>query len=689
MRVKEAMSGTFSRLLISNSLLEAAEYLNAVSSDFVPVTSEDNKLVGIFTKHTLLNAIKSGKAMSTPLEVVIERDMNYVFEDDDVKVIFDKKEDKSLVVDSGRRLVGILSKAELLRIYYKEVQYNSSNLNVILESTTNAIIAIDINNCITVFNKAARELLEITDNDVIGRNISEVIEDSTLPYVAQSGNGEVKRLMSANGNTLVVNRQPIIDNGQVIGAISIFQDVTYYEEITKQLEDEKHLTEILQTILDIAYDGILVVDKEAKITMISRSYATFLGVDKEKVIGKHVTEVVENTRMHKVLESGQPEIAQMHKINGSYMIATRIPIFKNGVTVGVVGKVIFRNLDELNSLYNNISKMEKELEQYRGELKQLNKASYSFENIIGKSREIQEIKALSQKAAHTDSSVLILGESGTGKEFFAHAIHKASKRAHGPFIKVNCAAIPNELLESELFGYEVGAFTGARKEGKPGKFELADGGTIFLDEIGDMPLNMQVKLLRVLQEREIEKIGGSRPKPIDVRIIAATNQSLEPMINEGKFRSDLYYRLNEIKINIPALRERKGDVVTLSYYLLDKVCNKLGKYIRDISSEALEHLKNYQWPGNVRELENVIERAVNVIEGEDTIGANHLPKEIVGEVFVKEVKPLDQILNEAERQAIADALILSRGNKTRAAQLLNISRTSMYEKMAKHNIFEG
>jgi transcriptional regulator with PAS, ATPase and Fis domain len=354
-----------------------------------------------------------------------------------------------------------------------------------------------------------------------------------------------------------------------------------------------------------------------------------------------------------------------------------------------VGKVIFRNLEDLNSLYTNISKMEKELEHYRGELKQLNKASYSFENIIGKSKEIQEIKALSQKAAHTDSSVLILGESGTGKELFALAIHKASKRAQGPFVKVNCAAIPNELLESELFGYEGGAFTGAKKEGKAGKFEIANGGTIFLDEIGDMPMNMQVKLLRVLQEREIEKIGASKPKPIDVRIIAATNQGLEPMISEGKFRSDLYYRLNVIKINIPALRERKGDVVTLSYYLLDKICNKLGKYVRDISTEALEYLKNYKWPGNVRELENVIERAVNVIEVEDIIKVNHLSKEIVGEVFVKEVKALEQVLNEAEKQAIVDALIITRGNKTKAAQMLNISRTSMYEKMAKHKIDEN
>jgi transcriptional regulator with PAS, ATPase and Fis domain len=445
---------------------------------------------------------------------------------------------------------------------------------------------------------------------------------------------------------------------------------------------------IFQTILEIAYDGIVVIDKDAKVTMLSKAYAMFLGIKEEEVIGKHVTEVIENTRMHIVLETGQPEVAQLHRIRDSYMIATRIPIIRNGAIVGAVGKIVFRNLKDLNSLYNTVSKMEKELEHYKGEIKQLNKASYSFDNIIGKSKEIQEVKDMARKAASTDSNVLILGESGTGKEVFAHAIHKASKRSFGPFVKINCAAIPTDLLESELFGYEGGAFTGAKKEGKMGKFEIADGGTIFLDEIGDMPLHMQAKLLRVLQEKEVEKIGAAKPKSINVRIIAATNQGLKPMIAEGKFRADLFYRLNVLKINIPALRDRKSDIETLSYYILDKINNRLGKYIRNISKEAKEYLKNYKWVGNVRELENVIERAVNLIDNEDVIQAKHLPKEITGQTLQKEIKSLEEILMEAEKQAIIDSIIVSKGNKSQAAKILNISRTSFYEKMNKLGIDE-
>ena len=287
------------------------------------------------------------------------------------------------------------------------------------------------------------------------------------------------------------------------------------------MDFQKDAVEILKTVIDNAYDGIIIIDKNAIITMISKSYCEFIGISEEHAIGKHVTDVLENTRMHIVVQTGVTETAQLQSIKGGYMIATRMPIIKNGEIIGAIGKVLFRNVKELNNLYSKIKTMKKELETYKTQLKQLNTASYSFDDIIGSSEKILAAKSIARKAAQTHSNVLILGESGTGKELFAHAIHLASDRLYAPFVKVNCGAIPTDLLESELFGYEGGAFTGAKKEGKIGKFELADGGTIFLDEIGDMPLHMQVKLLRAIQEKEVEKIGSLGSKKVDIRIIAA------------------------------------------------------------------------------------------------------------------------------------------------------------------------
>ena len=443
---------------------------------------------------------------------------------------------------------------------------------------------------------------------------------------------------------------------------------------------------ILETIIDNDCDAIIIVDKNARITMISKSYCDFMGITEENALGKHVTDIIENTRMHIVLQTGEAENAQLQSIQGSYMVASRIPIIKNGEIIGVIGKVLFRNVKELNNLYSKIKNMKKELETYKVQLKELNTATYSFEDIIGSSEAISSAKSLASKAAQTHSNVLILGESGTGKELFAHAIHLASDRLYAPFVKVNCGAIPSALLESELFGYEGGAFTGAKKEGKIGKFELADGGTIFLDEIGDMPLHMQVKLLRAIQEKEVEKIGSIGSKKIDIRIIAATNKNLEKSMHEGSFRQDLYYRLNVVTIHIPALRERTDDISLIANYLIKKISKDLNKKVIGISKEAEHYLENHPWEGNIRELENVLERAINVIADSNIICPVDLPDEITGRTGSKVIKSLEETIMASEKQAIMDALQAANGNKTKAAKTLEIGRTSLYEKIQKYNI---
>jgi transcriptional regulator with PAS, ATPase and Fis domain len=311
--------------------------------------------------------------------------------------------------------------------------------------------------------------------------------------------------------------------------------------------------------------------------------------------------------------------------------------------------------------------------------------SYSLSDIIGNSPQITETKRLSSIAARSDSTVLLQGESGTGKEMFAQAIHNASSRFTGPFIPINCGAIPMNLLESELFGYEDGAFTGAKKGGQPGKFEQARGGTIFLDEIGEMPLNFQVSLLRILQEKQVTRVGGTTPIPLDVRVIAASNKDLESEVQEGNFRLDLYYRLNVLTIDIPALRERKEDIIALTQHFLDKLTGKLGIYTMTIDPALGEWLQNYTWPGNVRELFNILERAVNFAE-KDVLSCEDLPANLRKTTFASDSKNDVLTLKDREFYIISEALAKADGNMSQAAKLLGIGRNTLYRKMQKYSI---
>ncbi len=336
---------------------------------------------------------------------------------------------------------------------------------------------------------------------------------------------------------------------------------------------------------EMADDSLVVVDKDGYVQLLTRSFAEFLGVDKERSIGKHVTEVIENTRMHIVAQTGNNEVAEPQKIKEDYIIATRSPMLKQGKVIGAVGKVVFNNLEQLTALSKRLRSLKGELNKSKGIINARNKAYYTFNHLIGENQAFIEVKNQARKAAKSDSNVLILGESGTGKELFAQSIHNESWRSMGAFVKVNCAAIPAELIESELFGYEEGSFTGAKKGGKIGKFEIADGGTIFLDEIGELPLYMQVKLLRVLQEKEVERVGATGTIPVDVRIIAATNRNLKEMVAKRDFRLDLYYRLKVMELTVPSLMNRIEDIKILVEHFIEKYQKLMKKRVKGITDQ--------------------------------------------------------------------------------------------------------
>lgn len=453
-------------------------------------------------------------------------------------------------------------------------------------------------------------------------------------------------------------------------------------------KDLREMLELYRNIFNHIFNWVVVVDPEGRVILLNKAYCDFLGVNQQEAIGKHVTEVIENTRMHIVVKTKKEEIGEFQKIKGNIMVANRIPIFKNGKLIGAVGTVVFKDLVEMESYVHRVQDMEKELSFYREELKKVT-TGYTLEDIIGDSPAIEYVKEMVRKVANTKSNVLLEGESGTGKELVAQSIHHLSPRGEAPLIKVNCAAIPEELLESELFGYEHGAFTGSKKGGKLGKLEMAHNSTLLLDEIGDMPMNMQVKLLRAIQEKEIERVGGVRSKKLDFRIIASSNRNLKEMVAKQQFREDLYYRLNVVKITLPPLRERTGDIEIIARYLIKKLSKELNFGITEITPKALWVLKNYNWPGNIRELSNVIERGLNLMDREGRIDVEHLP------LYLRESAPvpvsgkslnLKERIGKLERETISQALEKTRQNKLEAAKILGISRTSLYKKMEEHNL---
>ncbi len=452
-------------------------------------------------------------------------------------------------------------------------------------------------------------------------------------------------------------------------------------------KDSLYESQILEAIIDYAYEWIVVVDLDGHIIYINRNYCTFLEIVRDEVIGRHVTEVIENTRMHIVVTTGQKEIGELQYIKGNHMVANRIPIFSGEKVIGAIGTVLFRDTKEWKTMNSHIKDaLFTELQDSLHMEKELSGVKYSLNDIIGSTTSTKDIKEQVKKVADSDITVLIRGESGTGKELIAHSIHLLSSRSNKPFVKVNCGAIPQELLESELFGYEEGAFTGAKKGGKNGKFLLANGGTIFLDEIGDLPLHMQVKLLRALQEREIEPIGSLKPIRVDVRVITATNRPLEKMIKENRFREDLFYRIHVMPIHLTPLWERGEDIALLVPHFFNKLSKKIGKRVNQISPEVMNLFLSYHWPGNIRELENVIEAAIHLTK-EEVITLDALPPYLTSNRNpTPKGRTYREEMEDAEKRILSRALTENNYDRLLAASSLNISKSSFYEKIKKYGL---
>jgi PAS domain S-box-containing protein len=687
------------KLTLNNSISDVILGFLQKRIDVACIVDENDYPIGIVSKYSVYRAILDGIDLHSPIDRILKKNVLTVSDQESFKYVKDvlirNNVSHGIVLNHERKVSGIISKSDIIQGFLDETGILVNQLTGLIQNLQDIVISIDLNKNIVAFNGAAEKAVLLQKEMVIGKSIEKVFPEISK-FLVDALN-EDKSLKQKNVSfgpvTGIGSFLPIKYQNKISGAIAIIQDITILEEIAQELETTKNLQQTLHQAIALSYDAILITNKEGRITLINQAFLDLFEKTEEELIDQKIESAIPQLSKFSSDPEMRKEIITIHNKTG---ILTKEYIIHAGKEVGMIMKILSNQLDQWKEMFYRIDKLESELQFYRGEYQKFTQNS-TFDIIKSKNKLMAAIKHQAFLSAKNNSTVLITGESGTGKELFAEAIHSESGRK-GNFVKVNCAAIPAELLESEFFGYADGAFTGARRGGKIGKFELADNGTLFLDEIGDMPLQLQSKLLRVLQERNFERIGDHRTRTVDVRIIAATNKDLYQMVRDGEFREDFYYRINVVTISIPALRDRKDDIPLLCNHLINKLNQKLNKQVIGISPEAFTILKQYSWPGNIRQLENILERAMNfdVKKWIDTI---HLPLQLTerNTIPMTRTESLSQNINgmqphetgslkDTEKSMIIQTLESVQGNRSKAADLLGISRTTLYNKLKKYHI---
>lgn len=534
-------------------------------------------------------------------------------------------------------------------------------MHPILHNVNEGILITDTFLNVVFMNEKAEKVFSMDAADVIGKHVDLLKPGLKFDEMISKRELYLQYKDFIKGNEVIIRQGLLEVSPNTFACYAIFRVIDSFED------------DQLNSLLQSPYEGIAVFDENTRFIWANEVCYKYFKCKSKVELSEKITSLIPHASLRDSVEEARPLLGRAISSTGRILDLVYLPIIRNNRTTGVIVK---------STLSAHKQPIIAEDYPVSGS------AKYFLDNIVGNDERLAEQKVMSIKASRTISTVLITGESGTGKEIFAHSIHNLSPRRKGPFVKVNCAAVPETLLESELFGYADGAFTGARKEGKPGKFELANNGTIFLDEIADMSLAMQGKLLRVLQEREIERVGGVHTIKVNVRVIAATNQNLFKLVKENKFREDLYYRLNVIVLNLPPLRERISDIPDLCQALLQRLNEQLGTHIQTIDKEVLHYFSKYHWPGNIRELENVLERAMNFCEG-SVLTLEHIPvliPDIETAASALVCDSLETQLEQVEKEVILNTLEKTHGNRSKAARALNIHRSVLYRKMNKYHI---
>lgn len=578
-------------------------------------------------------------------------------------------------------------------------QYKSSNImkdNVIYEAivrnSPNGIVVIDQDLVVVEFNDSAESLTGIKKAIALNKHFVEILPQLDLAFITTEGTGDYR--CAINGKELYI-KKVLVNHDNMSVIVLIMHDLSEVIKMATEIEKSKHVIDELQLILEGSFDGFLVTDGDGNVLMINKSYERITDLKKEELLGKNMRDLInpvymKNSVAFLVIEEKRP-ISMTHTTrHGKNIIVTGMPLFDEK---GQIYRVVInaRDISEIYELKQELLKSKEMEKLYFQQLANQDEQTEVADKIIVVSEMMKEIFSLAKKICQYNTTVLVLGESGAGKEEVAKYIHGNSLRKSKPFVTINCGAIPENLLESELFGYEKGAFTGAGKYGKEGLFETAKGGTLFLDEIGELPLNLQVKLLRFLENREITRVGGIKPIYVDVRMLAATNKDLKEMVLEKKFREDLFYRLNVVQIRIPPLRERIEDIAPLCMHFISLFNIQYGQN-KKLTYDVIKELEAHEWEGNIRELKNVVERMV-VISNNEYLQISDLPwynrsqraYEAGHVIKIKRAMPLNEAIETLERQILNCAMKEYKTSR-KIAEALKIDQSTVVRKMSKYGV---
>ncbi len=693
MTVRDYMTRQVVTITMEASIGEAIRMLRKFKFKGIPVVNDDGKVCGMFTQKNLLYIIEDQISLDLPVKNVMHPDITFIDQDTPIEetCLFPRK--RLPVLNKKGELTGILTKSDIIRGFKTKSTRVTQQLQAVLESTPHGIVAVDRDNRVIFVNPAAERMLAVKASQIKDRPFEEIIPECKMLREQVLEKGQIIRNSknTSNGCTYIANAAPIKDGKEIVGAVASLQSISDIELLADELNAVKQLNSELDAVIEFSYDGIFVTDESGKLLKINAACGKLLRMIPEKVINQNAIDVASSHNLpacvtQKVLEK-KKTYSVSYELNGKTVAVTGNPVFDE---LGNVSKVIsnVRDFTELASLRMELEQVNRLKERYFSELSSL-KVQVASNTGSFRSEAMKRIYDLAMRVAVVDTPILIQGESGVGKEVLANYIHQNSLRREHAFIKINCGAIPESLLESEIFGYCEGAFTGAKKGGKPGVFEIANEGTLFLDEIGEIPLTTQVKLLRALQDQEVFKVGGEKPIRFDARLIFATNRDLEADVRTGRFREDLYYRINVVPVTIPPLRDRAVDIAILADTYLKKLNDK-HRTAKKLTTEVLDLFSVYSWPGNVRELINILERLI-ITCPDDVITVQDLPRNMLQQIPEKEavelgrLLPLKSVMERIERDIVERSLRECRSMR-HAARTLGLDPATFLRKVEKYKI---
>jgi TyrR family helix-turn-helix protein len=703
--IKQVMTRDYPSLSCDARIQDAVNHCLEKGLQSVPVVNSQNVLVGVVSYQSFLMTLKNGIDPNSPVNEIMFTDFQTIQENEPIESLIYNTDDIILATNKAGCLTGVITKSDLAGILGEKYFTHNPYLKAIFDSLQNdGILVIDKNAKLLYCNAFAEKIMRISFSETIGRRIQEIFNDDLLLRVLQTGQPEEGGKKEVDGLIMTSRGFPILKNGVVFGAFGVFQDISDKENLKKELARIEALNKELNGIIDSSYDGLVITDAQGKLLRISRSYSRISRVNWDKLqhcVGYYVGDLEKSKKSYKYgsspdesllnLKNNQLTIIKKRLWNSIDLTFTGNPILNDD---GTIDRVVWNIRDEtaINELKREIEENEDKAARYFTELEELRTRLLitETEGVVIHSLAMRKVVDAVARVSTVDATVLITGETGVGKEIIAKVIHKSGSRRRGPLILINCGAIPESLIESELFGYESGAFTGATRGGKIGLLEAANNGTVFLDEIGDLPMSLQVKLLRFIQDQQIGRIGGTKQITLDVRILAATNKDLKLMVKENKFREDLFYRLSVVPIHIPPLRERREDIIPLAQSFLKKYTGKY-KIEKKISQGAFDIMEQYSWPGNVRELKNLIEHALIISDG-----ALILPRHIQNylennretqakPIKIHELSSLKDAKESVEREILNEAM--NSGLSTRKiADRLQVDHSTIVRKLSKYKI---